>query len=93
MSKFDYYLPQWISTRVYKTKNETRAVISNELDREFIELDGNSSVLWDCILKNEEGFNSELISNSIGKPFEEVNQFLEELLKINLIGIKNAKKS
>ena len=91
MSKFDYYLPQWISTRVYKTKNETRAVISNELDREFIELDGNSSVLWDCILKNEEGFNSELISNSIGKPFEEVNQFLEELLKINLIGIKNAK--
>ena len=52
MSKFDYYLPQWISTRVYKTKNEIRAVITNELDREFIELDGNSSVLWDCILKN-----------------------------------------
>ena len=38
-----YELAKWVSTRVYSIDLETRAVISNELDREFLELESNAN--------------------------------------------------
>ena len=35
---------------------ETKAVISNELDREFLELESNAAILWQAILNNEYNF-------------------------------------
>ena len=87
MKKYD--CPEWISSRIYKTENETRAVISNEKDREFIELEGNAAQLWDKVLEFENEFDADLISNKINKPLNEVKKFLLELQEINLIRIKN----
>ena len=80
-----YELAKWVSTRVYSVDLETRAVISNELDREFLELESNAAILWQAILNNEYNFTPELISKNIKKPLAEVNKFIEELENLNLI--------
>ncbi len=59
-NKSSYELAKWVSTRVYSIDLETRAVISNELDREFLELESNAAVLWQEILNNEYNFTPEV---------------------------------
>ena len=80
-----YELAKWVSTRVYSIDLETRAVISNELDREFLELESNAAILWQAILNNEYNFTPELISKNIKKPLTEVSKFIEKLESLNLI--------
>lgn len=85
VNKNSYELAKWVSTRVYSIDLETRAVISNELDREFLELESNAAVLWQEILNNEYNFTPELISKNINKPLSEVSKFIEKLESLNLI--------
>ena len=80
-----YELAKWVSTRVYSIDLETKAVISNELDREFLELESNAAILWQAILNNEYNFTPELISKNIKKPLSEVSKFIEKLESLNLI--------
>ena len=68
MKQNKYYCPEWISSRIYKTTKEIRAVISNEKDKEFIELDGNAAKHWDIVLDHEDEFDSEKISSILKKP-------------------------
>lgn len=80
-----FFLPSYISTRVYEKNSEIRSVIVNENDKEFIVLEDNAALLWKSIVKNENEFSAEIIAQDIKKPIIEIKNFLDELLDINLI--------
>lgn len=90
-----FYLPPYIATRVYEKKNVIRAVIINELDKEFIVLEENAALLWKALLESENEFSAVTIAEIIKKPILEIEDFLNQLSKINLIlktGQKKFKK-
>ena len=52
----NFFLPKYIATRVYHNANAIKSVIVNEVEKEFIELENDSALLWESILKHEDKF-------------------------------------
>ena len=80
----NYIINKFISTQVYKTKKKNRAIIVNEIENEWIELEDQTVLLWSEILKLNI-FNSIVLSNAINKPANEIEKFLVELKNANII--------
>lgn len=89
----NFFLPKYIATRVYHNANAIKSVIVNEVEKEFIELENDSALLWKSILRHEDKFDLTIISNDINKPENEVKLFLDELLNIKLISEIDNKSS
>lgn len=74
----------WIATRSFVHDGECRAVISNELDHEFIVFDGEAARLWQFISEHP-GVTIEKLSAILGYPENEVYSFIRELQEIHLL--------
>lgn len=87
-----YFIPSWVSSRLYKTDTEIKAVLVNEIDKEFIILEDNSAKLWKVALENENRFDAKIIANKLKKPEFEVKKFLINLENIRIIQKLNTSK-
>ncbi len=79
-----FQINPFIYTQVYKTKNKVRAVLENALDQEYLEFEDDTALLWDAML-NKKNFNSIQLAQELNKPKNEIEKFIEELVKINII--------
>ncbi len=75
----------WVATRAFRpASGELRAVISNELDHEFLVLEDQSANLWGAIVDSPDSTASDLAIR-LNYPQDEVETFLYELVDAHLI--------
>ena len=79
-----FQINPFIYTQVYKTKDKVRAVLENALDQEYLEFEDDTALLWDAML-NKTNFNSIQLAQELDKPENEIEKFIKELIKINII--------
>jgi radical SAM protein with 4Fe4S-binding SPASM domain len=77
------YIAPWVAARSFRVEGDPRVVISNELDHEFLSLDGPAAVLWMAV-ENGPGRTSQQLAAELDFPEGEVANFARELLEINI---------
>lgn len=81
------YLAPWIAARSFRVEGDPRVVISNELDHEFIQLDGPAAILWIAI-EDAPGKTVKQLALELDYPELEVVYFVRELLDINILCVE-----
>ena len=86
-----YKINPFISTHVYKTEKKIRAVLENVVEKEYLEFEDDTAVLWDAMLKKSY-FSSLQLSEELNKPEVEIKKFLNELVEINILSSSQNQK-
>ena len=77
-------IPKWISSSFYNTDKLQKAYICNELNHEFIELEGLPSILWNMLILGAKKASLEDFCKE-NDCLSELNDFLSKLLSVGLI--------
>lgn len=78
------FMAPWIAARGFKVAAEPKVVISNELDHEFLALDGPAATLWMAI-EESPGRTAGELASQLGFPQDEVCAFVDQLRAANLL--------
>lgn len=88
-----YVVPNWISTRLYKSSELSKSIVTNDRDHEVLTFDGISANLWDLMVSESDSngnFSLADIAEKFGAPIKEVEGFIEQLLVASLLSIKDS---
>ena len=83
----EYRVQPWVAHRTFSPKGDVpRTVLSNELDHEFLELEGPAAQVWQLLA--EQGVcTAASIAQSLCEPVEGVLSLLDDLTHANLIDL------